>query len=654
MSKCHVEQICEVYRGIFEDATVAFPHLKHEFIRDYERVLLIASSRGMFGLAVDLPRFGKHFDRCLSDGKYTSCGLPFTRPINGKKQIPRFLGGLLLLVFDDEGTLREHADVEAILFVRQVLYLAKKVELQCRPEAVIDEIEDFLAMDNELPEPKDMVWDAQNPGCSEAREVYRGFGDSTCSFSAALSSYGGPLLGRYLDFVFGYLLSTLGRYEPSEWRCKHGPGAIAAKSGPANKYQWYSWPNRLDSRFPISEYGYYSHSSYLRNLPSLSAASEEEASRLIAVRKTLDKPRLIAAEPNSHQWCQQNIWHYFRTRVEDTEVSSFLNFRSQERNQRLCRKGSRDGSLATLDLSSASDRVTCEVVGQAFRSNPELLLHLAACRTRYIRVNHPHHGEFVHRLNKFSTMGSACTFPVESLIFLGISIAAILHCRRAPMHAKAIRDLTGCLSVFGDDIIVPSDTWKAVKTTLEILLFKVNDAKSYAKGFFRESCGVDAFEGVDVTPVYWRRLFNGKPESVASTIDTRNHFYQRWFQNTCRVLERTIGEVYHFPYVRSTSGVVGFLTYLEPHFTHVPKVRWNAALQIYQARLPTFRGKVTKQRADDDSSLHQFFTERPDPMNPWTAGTVVNTSTKLRLGWVPLELLVTYVKDALRVVSQIG
>jgi len=641
LSKRHCEQILEVYGGIFRDITVAFPQLLQECERDLARMQLIASSRGMVGLAIDLPRLGKHFDRCLSDGQYTAPLLPFSGRKKKQNPIPKFLGGLMLLVFDDDGTLKEQASVEAIFFIRQVLYLAKKIELQCSQEDTTREIESFLELDFSIPRSKSEIWDSEDPSSVEVSAVYRGFCDPESELhwrisNATFTSGKGELLTKYLDFVFGYLSTSLGRYEPSEWKFRHGPGAISARPGRVNKYNWYSWPSRLDSMFPISEYGYYSHTSWLRNIHV--CPEGEESSRLVAVRKTLDKPRLIAAEPSSHQWCQQNVWHFMKTRMGKHPIfSAFLRFNDQSLNQELCRKASVDGTLATLDLSSASDCVTCDLVGEAFRGNPNLLKHLIACRTRFVRVEHIDHGVFTHRLNKFSTMGSACTFPVEAFIFLGISIAATMFCRRLPMRTEAMEDLAGSLSVFGDDIIVPIDAWETVSTALECLHFKVNEAKSYAKGFFRESCGVDAYKGVNVSPVYVRRLWDGKPESVASALDTRNLFYQKWCMETCRVLERTFGGLI-FPQIRPSSGVRGFYTFLDPQHLRCPfKHRYNEALQRGEVRIPTFTGAVSKQRDADDSLLHQFFTEEPSPYDKWEAGTIVSTATKIRWRWVPLH-----------------
>lgn len=103
------------------------------------------------------------------------------------------------------------------------------------------------------------------------------------------------------------------------------------------------------------------------------------------------------------------------TRVAHTWLSDFIRFRDQSQNQEMCLRGSKDGSLATIDLSAASDRVSCLCVGNVFRGNEALLRALRSTRTQKVELlkNGP-----IRSLNMYSTMGNATTFPVESLIFL--------------------------------------------------------------------------------------------------------------------------------------------------------------------------------------------------------------------------------------------
>ena len=115
-------------------------------------------------------------------------------------------------------------------------------------------------------------------------------------------------------------------------------------------------------------------------------------------------------------------------------------------------------------------------------------------------------------LRKFSTMGNACTFPVESLLFFSIAVAAILTVRKVTPTKEAIKDAATEVAVFGDDIVAPKDSRELLKRALVVLDFKVNVDKSYEAGRFRESCGVDAYAGANVTPTYLRSLASGSPD----------------------------------------------------------------------------------------------------------------------------------------------
>jgi hypothetical protein len=49
--------------------------------------------------------------------------------------------------------------------------------------------------------------------------------------------------------------------------------------------------------------------------------------------------------------------------------------------------------------------------------------------------------------------------------------------------------------VFGDDVLVPREECQAVCECFEAVGFKPNYHKTFAEGFYRESCGVDAYRG---------------------------------------------------------------------------------------------------------------------------------------------------------------
>jgi hypothetical protein len=642
MSKCHVRELSNVFAALFQDAACTFPTLGAEFEKDLNRLQVLVSHRGIRVYLEDLPALGKHLDRCLADGQYKLSGLPLAKRYSGRVVIPKFLRGLYLLVFREDGLLREDYNVEAIFFLRQILLVAKKAVYPCSDRKILLEVEEFYDTDCQLPEPE-KFWTASSPSDLQAPAPYRGFGRSQL-LKDRIRKYDSRervelsiFLGK-LDCVSRILTTTLGFYDPKEWRFRHGPGAISERTGPTNKYYWSNWSDVLEMGYPIADCGFHNHCSWASRCEDGDGiGSTEPSSRLIAVPKTFKGPRLIAAEPSEHQWCQQNSWDYFCSRSRNSWIGRFVAFRDQSLNQALCTEGSETGSLATVDLSAASDRVTCHVVGQLFWRRPELLIALRSTRTRRVRQHLAPKVPEVVELRKFSTMGSACTFPVESLIFLSVALAAVAAKRGIELHSsRDLEELVGKVAVFGDDIVIPTDSRELFIRALEVLYFKVNEAKSFWTGKFRESCGVDSFNGVLVTPIYWRQAYDGGPESISSVVECRNNFYRKFLLNTAAYLESTLPR--GIPQVATDSGVFGLATRFRPRYDGFPH-RYNDSLQRVEVRVSTILSSQRRSPTNDDTAILQYFTEAPDPLNKWVHGVPQRPLLRIKKRWVPLELL---------------
>jgi len=82
--------------------------------------------------------------------------------------------------------------------------------------------------------------------------------------------------------------------------------------------------------------------------------------------------------------------------------------------------------------------------------------------------------------------------------------------------------------VYGDDIIIPWSKAREVIEALEFFGLRVNRDKSCLEGSFAESCGVDAFKGVNVTPTKIKSVWaNPRTASeYASWISYANSFYR--------------------------------------------------------------------------------------------------------------------------------
>jgi hypothetical protein len=202
----------------------------------------------------------------------------------------------------------------------------------------------------------------------------------------------------------------------------------------------------------------------------------ERGNKVTFVPKNAKTDRPIAVEPRWNIWLQKGMGRFIRNRLKLFGVN--LDF--QGLNQAFAIYGSYAGKHATIDLASASDTISYEVV-QGLFPEPWLTI-LDALRSPCYLLE----GEW-HRYHKWSSMGNGYTFELESLLFWALCSS-----------------IDEAASVYGDDIIVSSKSYDTVVRVLELCGFSVNPEKSYKDGPFRESCGQDAFQGDSVTPIYWK------------------------------------------------------------------------------------------------------------------------------------------------------
>lgn len=295
-------------------------------------------------------------------------------------------------------------------------------------------------------------------------------------------------------------------YDPKVYPCHHGPGSTA--EGFTERLEKY---NRLTVPRKVREWC----ARRGVRLDNTIGGSGPCYSRVLFVPKTWKGPRVISAEPVGVQWAQQGIKDALYAYINAHKLlRRRIVLPDQSVNQSMAIKGSSDGSLATLDLSAASDSVTTELVTAVFPNR--VLDDLLSTRTEYSLLN----GR-IYRIRKFAPMGSAVCFPVESLIF---GAACEVICRQQG-H--------GVWYTYGDDIIISSDNAEPLTLLLERLGFTVNIEKSFTTGYYRESCGVEALYGSVVTPIYYRVPGNIlgtiiDPQSFQSAVGLVNQCYLRF------------------------------------------------------------------------------------------------------------------------------
>lgn len=216
-----------------------------------------------------------------------------------------------------------------------------------------------------------------------------------------------------------------------------------------------------------------------------------EGSSLSTVPKNEETHRTIGTEPLWNMALQLAAGSYMEGALRRVGLDIT---RQQDINKRLAGIGSTDGSLATIDLKSASDMITPELIKLLWP--PEWYALLMTIRSERIKIR----GEWVNA-NMMSTMGNGFTFPMMTLTLLALVYATQSYRSKKPMFWD--RNTT---AVFGDDIICPTEDFERVCTTLTDAGLIVNTDKSFSDGPFRESCGGDYYYGYDVTPIYVKEL----------------------------------------------------------------------------------------------------------------------------------------------------
>lgn len=72
---------------------------------------------------------------------------------------------------------------------------------------------------------------------------------------------------------------------------------------------------------------------------------------------------------------------------------------------------------------------------------------------------------------------------------------------KTQLFHQRIHETARLMSVYGDDIIIPTDGFDSMIEWLQKFDLIPNRGKSFSKSFFREACGMDAYKGYDVTPI---------------------------------------------------------------------------------------------------------------------------------------------------------
>lgn len=550
--------------------------LQHEQQRDIVEIRHRAAHEGLSFLTKTLPRLGKAIDRSLSDGSILQ-----TANFQWKRgsKLPCFMGTLFSILFEPDGKpklatslvapivashdvkkevsgmvcqdVRNHvsdsceAAVNALKVLRQVCFMFYKLETPYTNAQETKVINDFINTELEL---------------------------EALDFNRELSS---PVL---LGTARNLIARILANASPYAGLPRHGPGAVATGESQCEKHVFKRYYRRLAEKFPYDHWFFTNASHLLDDLASLDALEDLEygTAKVVLVPKDSRGPRLISCEPLEYQWIQQSLMSVLVSTLESHPwTRGQVNFTDQSINQRMALLGSTAPfTWCTLDMKEASDRVSLALVKELFPQ--EWYEALYASRTPQTRLPN---GKLV-QMKKFAPMGSAVCFPVEALVFYALGVSALHHYTDTPLRKAASQ-----VYVYGDDIICHTANHGVIGSTFEQFGLKLNRDKCCVAGPFKESCGMDAFFGVSVTPVRVRTTWSHrrKPSALSSYVALHNAAYDRGWYHLAEYILENLQTLWGWtiPIVSNRDvGCIAFVRGDTPRFQHRArwKVRYNRKL----------------------------------------------------------------------------
>ncbi len=273
----------------------------------------------------------------------------------------------------------------------------------------------------------------------------------------------------------------------------HGPGGttrLRRKEGHA-AYKYSGKPESTLGNAALASCAIRMNSLWTHNVLSRGGSLDSlttvvPGNSVITVPKNFKTDRTIAKEPCMNVYIQKGIGRVLRRKLKSVGVD----LDDQTKNQRAARMGSVDGSLATVDLSMASDTVSFGLV--SFLLPNDWWWALEQCRSP---VGVLADGTLI-QYQKFSSMGNGYTFELESLIFWAIA---------QQVCCPNIWETDNSVLVYGDDLVIRSTKCPELIRRLWQAGFTPNADKTFFDGPYRESCGKHYFLGAEITPFYVRK-----------------------------------------------------------------------------------------------------------------------------------------------------
>lgn len=578
-----------------------------DYLRDREQLLRRYHHEGLCFLTKTLPDLYDNLLVYLETGISAYPGFRLQRGEN----YPVFLRQLFQPIYDDPES--EHS-VLCMKLLYQLCVAFKKLKGPYKKSVLVKQLNEFKEVDASLN-----------------------------SFNA-FTEHNKPILDKARNII-RQILTDLNPFDVSQsekFIPKPGPGAT---NTPTEKHERYR-PHMFDTQladFNMEEWfrppfhaprGKRPWDLRVGKRPSLKLKERcQLTSRFKFVHKTFGKARGICIEQLEMQWLQQGIRKALYDRIENHPLSKgYVLFTDQSINGSLAQLSSRSRYMATIDMSSASDRISRKLVEYLFQDNEELLKALLALSTRIIELPEELSSDRMLMVNKYAPMGSALCFPVMGLVHFAL-IKSIIS-MTAPQH---INDIP--VYVYGDDIIIESSYAEEVMEKLPDFGMKINQKKSFFQSYFRESCGVHAYYGVNITPVRFKSIVHQSisVNDVVGLLKQEYDLFKKGYKKTAALIRSELLKSQYGRFLKLTVGtksnLFGFIRdddALMPLAKQCNAKRWNSDLQAYKYRLCTIVDLFDDVPPVDDGEYYlRKLVEQPK----LTAKKIYGGSKGLSIQW---------------------
>lgn len=347
-----------------------------------------------------------------------------------------------------------------------------------------------------------------------------------------------PIVGRLARWIES-ILGNAPSWDEILGRC--GSGATAESRNHRDRWVFDTIPLGIPERF----YQFNEHDQCIRTgyIPWARAG---------AVPKNRKSARIVASECATAMYAQLGVMREMDIRIHRS-LGKRVPIRDADIHRQFLMAHHRD--VATLDLSDASDYISFELANYVLPPSWAALCN--ACRSQYVILP----DGSGHALSTYAPMGNGFCFRLLSLVCAGV-VAVTCHRR---------------WSDFGDDLICHRSDAPAAVLGLEACGLHLNASKT-CYGRYIESCGLELFDGVSITPLKIKRLLctkKGYADIVAAARAANLHLCELSRILACGV-----------QYVRR---------------------RWNRRLQRLEGRIPCWKSDSLKYSCDGWPGLVRWF-----------------------------------------------